>query len=107
MARRVTTKLQDLGAVRIDRGPRPRTRANPAQLTAREMEVLDLLAEGIGNAEIARRLVLSTKTVDHHVSAILRKLSVPNRRAAVGEARHLGLAAASRNMGRLQAQDRE
>jgi DNA-binding NarL/FixJ family response regulator len=91
MARRATDQLQHLGAVRIERGPRARTRANPAHLTARQLEILRLIAAGFGNAEIASRLVISPKTVDHHVSSILRKLAVPNRRAAAAVARDLGL----------------
>jgi DNA-binding CsgD family transcriptional regulator/tetratricopeptide (TPR) repeat protein len=67
------------------RGPRPGTRNNPAGLTAREAEVLQLIAEGLSNAEIADRLVLSRRTVDHHVSAILRKLDVPTRARAVAK----------------------
>jgi DNA-binding NarL/FixJ family response regulator len=54
-------------------------------LTAREAEVLQLIAEGLSNAEIADRLVLSRRTVDHHVSAILRKLDVPTRARAVAK----------------------
>ena len=63
----------------IPRGPRTRTRQNPAGLTPRELEVLDLLCDGFRNAEIAQRLVVSEKTVDHHVSAILRKLGAQTR----------------------------
>jgi DNA-binding CsgD family transcriptional regulator len=75
----------------VPRGPRPATRANPAALTGREVEVLRLLAEGKRNAEIAAELVLSTRTVDHHVSAILRKLEVRSRGEAVAAAGELGL----------------
>jgi len=69
----------------VPRGPRPASRANPAGLTVREVEVLGLLAEGLSNAEVARRLFLSEKTVGHHVSAVLRKLGEPTRSRA---ARH-------------------
>jgi DNA-binding NarL/FixJ family response regulator len=55
--------------------------------------VLALLAEGLRNAQIAERLVLSQKTVDHHVSAILRKLDVRTRGQAAREATRLGLIA--------------
>ena len=75
----------------MPRGPRPATRENPAGLTARELEVLALLAEGLRNADIARELVVSEKTVEHHVSAILRKLDVRTRGAAGAEAARRGL----------------
>ena len=75
----VSRRLRELGERRVPRGPRPSTNDNPAGLTNRELEVLPLLAEGLRNAEIAQRLVLSQKTVDHHVSAILRKLGVSTR----------------------------
>jgi DNA-binding CsgD family transcriptional regulator len=69
----VARRLRDRG-VRVARGPRASTQANPAALTARELEVLRFLADGLRNADIAERLFLSPRTVDHYVSAILRKL---------------------------------
>jgi len=75
----------------VPRGPRPASRANPAGLTAREIEVLGLLADGLSYAEVAERLILSEKTVGHHVSSVLRKLSVPTRSRAVAAALHLGV----------------
>ena len=86
-------RLRELGA-RVSRGPRPSTRGNPANLTAREVEVLGLVAEGLRNADIARRLFLSEKTVDHHVSAILRKLDVRTRGEAGAAGARLGLVSA-------------
>jgi len=85
-------KLRERGALNVRRGHRPATRANPANLTPRELEVLALLGDGLTNAEIAERLFLSEKTVAHHVSAILRKLGVANRVQAVTEAARLGIA---------------
>lgn len=75
----------------VPRGPRPRTRNNPAGLTSRELEVLALLAEGLTNAQLAAQLFVSQKTIDHHVSAILRKLGETNRSAAVAAARRDGM----------------
>jgi DNA-binding NarL/FixJ family response regulator len=72
-------------------GPRLCTLLNPAGLTPRELEVLALLPSGLRNAEIAQRFVISEKTVDHHVSAVLRKLGVRNRREASVEAARLGI----------------
>ena len=75
----------------VPRGPRPTSRANPAGLTARELEVLGLLADGMSYAEVAERLVLSEKTVGHHVSAVLRKIGEPTRSRAVATAMRLGI----------------
>lgn len=91
LARRVAERLKGLGATRIDRGPRPQTRRNPAGLTGRQLEILGLVTAGLGNADIARHLVISPKTVDHHVSAILRKLGVSSRVAAAEAAHRLEL----------------
>jgi DNA-binding NarL/FixJ family response regulator len=62
-------------------------------LTGRQLEVLSLLAEGLTNVEIADRLVVSTRTAEHHVAAVLQKLGAPTRRDAVRRASELGLAA--------------
>jgi DNA-binding CsgD family transcriptional regulator len=75
----------------VPRGPRAASRANPSGLTSREAEVLALLAEGLSYAEVAQRLVLSRKTVSHHVSAVLRKLGEPTRTRAVATAQRRGL----------------
>jgi len=72
--------------------PRAATRKNPAALTTRELEVLALVAEGLRNAEVADRLVVSRRTIDHHVSAILRKLDARTRGEAVATATRLGKA---------------
>ena len=78
----VARRLRELGVRRLPRRPRRATAANPAGLTARELEVLALLGSDLRNADIAARLHISEKTVDHHVSAILAKLGVRSRREA-------------------------
>ena len=87
----VRARLREVGVNSVPRGISPRTRANPAGLTARQLGVLVLLSEGLSNADIAARLVISRKTTDHHVSAILAKLSVRSRGEAVAAARRLGI----------------
>lgn len=76
---------------RIPRGPADDTRANPAGLTARQVDVLRLLARGYTNAQIAGELVISARTVDSHVAAVLDKLGAPDRRAAAARAADLGV----------------
>jgi DNA-binding CsgD family transcriptional regulator/tetratricopeptide (TPR) repeat protein len=87
----VSRRLRELGVRGITRGPRPSTRGNSAQLTARELDVLRLLSDGLRNAMIAERLFLSLRTVENHVSAILRKLNAQSRGEAVAEAARLAL----------------
>jgi DNA-binding CsgD family transcriptional regulator/tetratricopeptide (TPR) repeat protein len=87
---KVRLELRSRG-VSVPRGPRPATAASPAGLTARQAEVLALVAEGMSNAAIADRLFISPKTVDHHVSAILARLGVASRGEAAAEAHRRGL----------------
>jgi DNA-binding CsgD family transcriptional regulator len=87
----VARRLRKRGARGLPRGPRLSTKENPSNLTARELEVLALLSEGLGNHEIAQRLFLSPRTVEHHVGSILRKLGTPSRGQAAAEARRHGL----------------
>jgi DNA-binding CsgD family transcriptional regulator len=87
----VTRRLHERGVRGVPRGPRRANLHNPARLTAREVEVLALVAQGLRNSDVAERLFLSPKTVDHHISAILRKLDVRTRGEASAEAVRLGL----------------
>lgn len=88
LVERTDAKLRAIGA-KVPRGARASTRANVGGLTDREIDVLDLLDEGLRNADIAGRLHLSEKTVGHHVSSILAKLGVSSRLEAVRRARDL------------------
>jgi DNA-binding NarL/FixJ family response regulator len=65
-----------------------------APLTAREREVLQLLAQGLRNSEMADRLTVSIKTVEHHVTRLLAKMGVQSRSQAIIKAREQGLVAA-------------
>ena len=91
LARRVRADLRERGVRSVPRGPTSMTRKNPEGLTERQVGVLRLLADGLTNAEIAERLVVSVRTVDSHVAAVLTKLGVQSRRDAVRAARELGL----------------
>lgn len=90
-AERARADLRARGVKNIARGPRASTRANAAGLTKRQMDVLGLIDRGLSNAEIAEKLFVSAKTVDHHVSAILAKLEAGSRGEAVAIARDAGL----------------
>jgi DNA-binding CsgD family transcriptional regulator/tetratricopeptide (TPR) repeat protein len=82
-------RLRQIGARSVPAGPHRTTRAHPLGLTPRECQVLELICERQTNAEIARTLFISAKTVDHHVSAVLAKLGVDNREAAAEMSRNL------------------
>jgi DNA-binding CsgD family transcriptional regulator/tetratricopeptide (TPR) repeat protein len=88
---RVVKALKSQGVGKIPRGARKSTRENPASLTGRQMEILTLLQYGSPNKEIADKLFISPKTVDHHITAILSKLEVNTRTRAVEEAQKLGI----------------
>jgi DNA-binding CsgD family transcriptional regulator len=90
-AARVRRQLRAGGSRAVPRGPIAGTRANAAGLTRRQAQVLGLLGEGLSNAEIARRLCISAKTAEHHVSAIMARLDVPTRQEAAAAARARGL----------------
>ena len=87
----VARELRKRGTASLPRGPRPATRENPAQLTARELDVLALVADGLRNRDIAERLFVSTKTVEHHVASILGKLGARTRGEAGAQALRRGL----------------
>src|SRR5262249_58073782 len=88
LARRVARQLREHG-LRVPRGPRESTRSNRAGLTRRQLEVLSLVGDGLTNAEIAEHLVVSPRTAEHHVAAVLRKLGVTTRRDATRRAGEL------------------
>jgi DNA-binding CsgD family transcriptional regulator len=90
-AARLRRQMRAGGARAVPRGPIAGTRANAAGLTRRQVEVLGLVDEGLSNAEIARRLCISAKTAEHHVSAIMARLDATTRRGAAVAARARGL----------------
>jgi DNA-binding CsgD family transcriptional regulator len=82
-ARLLRRQMRMRGVRRVPRGSRPSTRGHPLGLTRREAEILGLLVDGLRSSSIAKRLYVSPKTVEHHVSAILAKLGVSSRAEAV------------------------
>jgi DNA-binding CsgD family transcriptional regulator/tetratricopeptide (TPR) repeat protein len=84
--------LRDRHALGLPVPRTPGTRsADPSGLTARELDVLRLITDGLSNSEIAAQLYLSEKTVGHHVSAVLRKLGEPTRTRAAAAALRRGI----------------
>ncbi|HLY53385.1 MAG TPA: AAA family ATPase [Steroidobacteraceae bacterium] len=94
LAALIRRRMRAQGVRGIPRGPNEATRANPSGLTARELEVLRLLAQGCNSTQLARRLHRSPKTIDHHVGALLEKLGVHSRAEAVAAAFARGILAA-------------
>lgn len=94
MVERVRRRLRATGVCGLPRGPRRSTREHPAGLTDKELEVLELLATGLRNKEIALRVHRSARTVEHHIASILTKLGAATRGEAVSAAYRLGVVAA-------------
>jgi DNA-binding NarL/FixJ family response regulator len=85
--------MRDAGLRGMTRGAHASTRSRPFGLTGRELQVLELLCQGLRNADIAAQLSRSVRTVDHHVAAIFAKLGVDSRVAAVQAAQRAGIGA--------------
>lgn len=92
VAAKLRRDLREAGLRSIPRGVRASTRANPQGLTSREVQVLGLVASGLSNREIADRMAISIRTVDHHVSALLAKPGLESRQEATRAAERLGVA---------------
>lgn len=90
-AAEVAGALRQHGVRGVPRGPRPATAEDAAGLTPRERQVLASLVEGLKNSEIADRNGVSRRTVENQVAAVLAKLEVRTRTAAVSEALRRGL----------------
>jgi ATP/maltotriose-dependent transcriptional regulator MalT len=85
-AQALRKRMRAEGVRAVPRGLRVSTRSNRLGLTRREAEILTLVSQGMRNSAIAKRLFVSTRTVDRHVSAILSKLDVQSRGEAVAMA---------------------
>lgn len=90
-AERLRADLRQDGIATVPSGPRASTRQNPLGMTNRQMDVLRSINDGLSNAEIAERLFVSPKTVDHHVSAVLAKMGVASRGEAAAKARKMNI----------------
>jgi DNA-binding CsgD family transcriptional regulator len=90
-AAQLRRQMRASGTRSVPRGPIGKTRANPAGLTGRQAQVFALLVKGLSNSQIARRLSISPKTAEHHVSAIISRLGVTTRSEAAAAARARGL----------------
>lgn len=90
LEQRISRRMRDAG-MPVPRGPLPSTRTNPSHLTDRQVEVLALVREGRSNADIAARLHVSPRTVEHHVAGIFTKLGVSTRAEAVARTVDLDL----------------
>jgi DNA-binding CsgD family transcriptional regulator len=90
-AARLRRQMRARGTRSVPRGPIAGTRANPAGLTRRQLQVLGLVDEGLSNTEIADRLCISAKTAEHHVSAVMARLDATTRHGAAAVARNRGL----------------
>lgn len=90
-AQKLKQQMRESGMKSIPRGMRKSTQSNPANLTQREIDIVVLLKDGLQNKEIADKLYISPKTVDHHISSILFKLDVNSRSKAAQEASRLGI----------------
>jgi len=91
----VARKIREAGVRHIPRGPRASTRANPVGLTKRQLDVLSCVCENLSNKQIASRLNLSPKTVDHHISAVLAKLGAATRQDAAKRAKEQQIVSAT------------
>ncbi|WP_242117469.1 LuxR family transcriptional regulator [Aestuariivivens sediminicola] len=89
--RKWRTLMKAEGIKRIPKGLIKSTKSNPASLTNRQLDVLMEIGQGLHNAEIAKKLFISNRTVEHHVSAIFEKLEVTSRNKAVIKAKELGI----------------
>ena len=87
----IRREMRRRGMRAVPAGPRRSTRSNRYGLTRREQEVLGLVAAGLPNSDISRRLFISERTVDHHVSAVLTKMGVRSRGQAASVAASAGL----------------
>lgn len=92
-AARLRERMRRAGIANVPARPHRSNRAAPAQLTRRQLEIVELLEHGLTNAEIAARLFITEKTAGHHVSAILAKLGARSRTEAASTARKMGIVA--------------